>query len=126
MHLLRVDRRRLAEGEPLLGAVVECFVGMELAKQITASPGRASLLHMRTARGTEVDFVVEGAGGRVAGIEVKSSTTVRRDDFRHLAVLRDRLGPERFARGVVLYSGGERLPFGERLEAWPLSALWAA
>jgi hypothetical protein len=126
MHLLRVDRDRLAEDKSLLGAVVECFVGMELAKQITASPARASLLHMRTARGTEVDFVVEGAGGRVAGIEVKSSTTVRRDDFKHLAALRDGLEPERFARGVVLYSGGERLSFGERLEAWPLSTLWAA
>jgi predicted AAA+ superfamily ATPase len=126
MHLLRVDRDRLDADDSLLGAVVECFVGMELAKQIAASPARASLLHMRTARGTEVDFIVEGAGGRVAGIEVKSSATVRRDDFKHLAALRDRLGPERFARGIVLYAGGERLPFGERLEAWPLSTLWTA
>lgn len=125
-HLLRVNRERLAEDESLLGAVVECFAGMELAKQITASPARASLLHMRTARGTEVGFLVKGAGGRVAGIEVKSSTTVRRDDFKHLAALRDRLEPERFARGVVLYSGGERLPFGDRLEAWPLSTFWTA
>jgi hypothetical protein len=25
---------------------------------------------------------------------------------------------------VVLYAGGERLAFGERLEAWPLAMLW--
>jgi hypothetical protein len=31
-----------------------------------------------------------------------------------------------FARGVVLYPGGERLPFGERLEAWPLATIWTA
>ena len=99
---------------------------MELVKQIAASPGRASLLHMRTAKGTEVDFVVEGAGGVVAGIEVKSSATVRREDFKHLAMLRDSLGAQRFARGVVLYSGGERLSFGNKLEAWPLSTLWTA
>lgn len=124
-HLLRSDRRRLAEDESLLGAVVECFVGMELAKQLSASPARAELMHMRTARGAEVDFVVEGADGRVAGIEVKSSATVRHDDFKHLATMRDRLGDNRFVRGVVLYPGGEPLPFGERLEAWPLSTLWA-
>jgi uncharacterized protein len=126
MHLLRTDPDRLREDESALGAVVECFAGMELSKQIAASPARAELLHMRTARGAEVDFVVEGAGGLVAGVEVKSSATVRREDFKHLTVLRDKLGAGRFARGVVLYRGGERLSFGDRLEAWPLSTLWTA
>jgi predicted AAA+ superfamily ATPase len=125
-HLLHADAQRLGEDDPLLGAVVECFAGMELAKQIAVSPARASLLHLRTARGAEVDFIVEGVGGRVAGVEVKSSATVRRADFKHLAALRDRLGAERFARGVVLYRGGERLSFGDRLEAWPISTLWTA
>lgn len=123
-HLLRADRGRLADDESLLGTVFECFVGMELTKQIAASASRASLLHMRTAKGAEIDFVVEGPDGRVAGVEVKTSSTVRSKDFRHLTTLRDRLGGERFVRGVVLYTGGERLPFGERLEAWPVSTLW--
>jgi len=123
-HLLRADRGRLADDDSLLGAVLECFVGMELAKQLTAARVRASLLHMRTAAGAEVDFVLEGADGRLAGIEVKTSTTVRSEDFKHLATLRERIGSGRFIRGVVLYTGGERLPFGERLEAWPLATLW--
>lgn len=124
VQLLRANRRRLDEDETLLGPVVECFVGMELAKQLAASPRRASLLHMRTAKGVEVDFVIEDPDGRSAAVEVKSSATVRRSDFKHLATMRDRLGDERFVRGVVLYAGGERLSFGERLEAWPLSTLW--
>ena len=48
---------------------------------------------------------------------------MRSEDFKHLARIRDRIG-ERFVRGVVLYTGSERLPFGERLEAWPLTTLW--
>jgi uncharacterized protein len=124
-HLLRADRRRLADDSSLLGAVLECFVGMELAKQLSASSVRASLLHMRTATGAEVDFILEQSDGRVAGIEVKASATVRGDDFRHLARMRDRIGDERFVRGVVLYTGDQRLPFGERLEAWPLATLWS-
>jgi uncharacterized protein len=124
-HLLRADRARLLEDDALLGTVAECFVGMELAKQLSAAPMRASLHHLRTARGVEVDFLLEGPGGRLAGIEVKTSATVRGDDFKHLTTLRDRLG-DRFVRGVVLYPGGERLPFGERLEAWPLATLWSA
>jgi uncharacterized protein len=124
-HLLRASRERLADEDSLLGAVLECFVGMELAKQLSAATPRASLLHMRTAAGAEVDFVLEGTDGRLAGVEVKASSTVRTEDFKHLTTLRDRIGPERFVRGVVLYTGGERLPFGERLEAWPLATLWA-
>lgn len=124
IHLLRTDARRLTQDGTLLGSVLECFVGMELAKQLSAARTRASLMHMRTATGAEVDFILEGADGRIAGIEVKASATVRGEDFKHLAAVRDRIGDERFIRGVVLYTGGERLPFGERLEAWPLSTLW--
>jgi predicted AAA+ superfamily ATPase len=123
-HLLRTDRKRLADDDSLLGAVLECFVGMELTKQLSATKTRASLLHTRTASGGEVDFILEGADGRLAGIEVKASATVRGEDFKHLATVRNRIGDERFVRGVVLYTGEERLPFGERLEAWPLSMLW--
>lgn len=88
---------------------------MELAKQISAARTRASLLHMRTATGAEVDFVIEAGDGHLAGVEVKASATVRGEDFRHLRTLRNRLGDDRFVRGVVLYTGGERLPFGD---AW--------
>ena len=123
-HLLRTDRRRLADDDSLLGAVLECFIGMELAKQLSAASTRASLLHMRTSTGTEVDFILEGADGRLAGIDVKASTTVRGEDFKHLTTVRDQIGEERFVRGVVLYTGSERLPFGERLEARPLATLW--
>ena len=124
-QLLRADAKRLEEDDALLGIVVECFVGMELAKQISASPTPVSLLHMRTAKGAEVDFIVEGPDGRISGVEVKSSATLRSEDFNHLASLRDRLMPDRFTKGVVLYSGGEILPFGDRLEAWPIATLWA-
>jgi len=123
-HLLRASRERLSDEHSLLGTVLECFVGMELAKQLSASRTRASLQHMRTATGAEVDFVLEGADGHLAGIEVKASATVRGEDFKHLTTMRDRIGNELFVRGVVLYTGGERLPFGERLEAWPLATLW--
>jgi predicted AAA+ superfamily ATPase len=124
VHLLRADRERLAEDEPLLGAILECFVGMELTKQLAATRTQASLLHMRAASGAEVDFVIEATDGRVAGIEVKASATVRGEDFKHLASMRDRIGAERFVHGVVLYTGDARLSFGERLEAWPVSTLW--
>lgn len=125
VHLLDASPERLARDEGLLGTVLECFVGMELVKQLGWSEVRASPFHLRTAAGREIDFVLEARDGGVVGIEVKAAATVRGDDFRHLASLRDRIG-ERFRRGVVLHPGSTVLPFGDRLEAWPLAALWAA
>jgi hypothetical protein len=43
--------------------------------------------------------------------------------FAGLRYLRDKLG-ERFAFGVVLYTGERTLPFGDRLAAVPLCGLW--
>lgn len=64
--------------------------------------------------------------GRVGGIEVTSSATVSLADFRHLARLRDLLDASggQFVRGVVLSTGQLVLPFGDRLVALPLAALW--
>ena len=59
----------------------------------------------------------------VAGIEMKSSGSQDTSDFRHLKLLRDKLG-HRFRLGVVLYTGKAALPFGDRLIALPYSALW--
>jgi len=56
-------------------------------------------------------------------VEVKAATTVGLDDFRGLRRLADRLGDD-FIAGVVLYTGTSTLPFGEKLRAVPVSALW--
>ncbi|MGB4863460.1 MAG: hypothetical protein WBO97_13470, partial [Tepidiformaceae bacterium] len=45
------------------------------------------------------------------------------EDFRGLRFLRDNYG-DRFVRGVVLYTGEHSLPFGDRLWAMPVDALW--
>ncbi len=55
--------------------------------------------------------------------EVKAAETVRSEDFRGIQRLARRLGDQLLA-GIVLYAGGQALPFGERLRAWPISALW--
>jgi uncharacterized protein len=59
------------------------------------------------------------------GIDVKAATTVGPDDFRGLRRLADRLGDD-FIAGIVLHTGTSTLPFGDRLRAMPVSALWQA
>jgi predicted AAA+ superfamily ATPase len=119
-HLLRVDREGLSNDPATLGLVLESYVGMELVK--IAGLAGAGLLHYRTSAGTEIDFMVEGADGRVAGIEVKAAASVGAQDFRRFEQLEQNLG-ERFARGIVLYAGDRVVPFGNRLAAWPVALL---
>jgi hypothetical protein len=45
------------------------------------------------------------------------------DEFRGLRHLQDRLGDD-FIAGVVLRTGQQTLPFGPKLRAMPISALW--
>jgi predicted AAA+ superfamily ATPase len=109
--------------DPATGRLVESFVFAELRRQLTWAATEAALFHWQDVKGAEVDFVLESSDGRVAAVEVKAGQTPKRDWFRWLAHLRDALG-DRFVGGVVLYGGQNVLPFGDRLLATPISALW--
>lgn len=126
-HLLRVDETALADPMcPATGPLVETFVVNELIRQQSFGGEPVHLSHYRTHDGAEVDVIAEAPDGRVGGIEIKSAATVAPADFRHLARLRDLLDASggRFVRGVVLYTGDQVLPFGDRLVAMPLAAIW--
>ncbi len=121
--LLDVDKTRLVQDPLLRGRMLKSFVGVELLKQIEFSGQRVRLYHLRTASGYEVDFVLEKASGEIVGVEVKASSCVDSDDFRGLRFLQS-VVRERWQVGVVFYTGTKTLPFGERLWAQPVSALW--
>jgi predicted AAA+ superfamily ATPase len=118
-QLLRVDRGRLLEDDTLRGLVLESYVGMELVKAAGVAGGGSDVMHYRTTKGTEVDFLIEAADGRVVGVEVKGARSVDARDFKRFERLEQSLG-ERFVRGVVLYMGERAVTFGERLNAWPI------
>ena len=105
------------------GGLLEAFVLSELRRQAGWSDERVRIFHYRDRAGPEIDIIMENPDGRVIAIEVKATATIRTDAFRWLAKLRDQLG-KRFVQGIVLYTGQQALPFGDRLTAQPLSALW--
>ena len=122
-HLMGIDAARLAQDRGLFGGLLESFVAMEIVKQIGWSKAAPALYHFRTHEGDEVDLVLEHRSGALVGIEVKSAATVTGGDFKGLRALAEAAG-RRFHRGVVLYAGAEVVPFGPRLHAVPIEALW--
>ena len=124
-HLLNLDRRRVAVDEALAGGLLEGFVRLELVKQAGWSEARPSVFHFRTRAGRrEVDVVLERRGGQLVGVEVKAAASVSPHDFKGLEELRGSRGDD-FVAGVVIYSGERTVPFGDRMWALPVSALWA-
>lgn len=122
-HLAGLSAERLSRDPSKGGALIESFVISEIMRQLTWSDAFARLYHYRTRDGEEVDAVIEHHDGRVVGIEVKASSSVSGDDLRHLRNLRAKAGAG-FFRGVLLYTGTEVLPLGDRLIAAPIDSLW--
>lgn len=105
------------------GPVLETFVFSELLKLSTVNPYRYRFYHFRDRDANEVDIVIEDDKGRVIGIEVKASSTVRPSDFDGLRKLQLDCG-KRFVAGIVLYDHRQTVGFGSNMYAVPLSSLW--
>jgi uncharacterized protein len=122
-NLLDADTHGMLRPGGMFGPLLEGFVLMDLARQISWSRPRVELSHYRTKDGVEVDAVLEDRQGRVVAIEVKAASTVRADDFRGLRHLADRIGSD-FLAGIVLYTGKQSFSFGPRMRTMPVSSLW--
>jgi len=105
------------------GPLLENFVVSEVLKLITWSDKRIRVSHFRTKEQDEVDLVLEDRRGRVIGIEVKASATVRPQDLRGLRQLQAAVG-NKFVHGLVLHDHDRITPFDEKLHAAPVSMLW--
>ena len=121
--LMGVDREALKKDSSARGRIIETYVAAHLRTEAEASR-RVRLYYLRDqAGGREIDIVAE-FGRRVAAFEVKTSSAPTPRDARHVAWLRDRLGADEFAGGVVFHTGPHRYGLGDRIEAVPICALW--
>lgn len=121
--LRNLSPEKLKAGRTPYGAVLETFVLAELLKLASWRDEHFEFFHFRDRKDNEVDIVIEDAEGRVVGIEVKAGATVGGEDFRGMRKLAEVSG-KKFRLGVVLYDHDTIVPFGDKMFAVPVSALW--
>ena len=107
-----------------LGGLLESFVFAELLRFAPYQSVGIRFYHWRDARGREIDILAE-SGNDLVGIEVKASTSVSGRDFQHIDWFGTKgPGRTRTVTSIIFYLGPERLRFGERRYALPVSCLW--
>lgn len=113
--LLRLDDEESVLGHPVAGKSWEGFV---IETLLRAAPERAQPSFYRTATGVEVDLILELPGDRLWAIEIKRGLAPKIE--RGLRVALTDLRPDEV---FLLYSGEERYPLGDGVEAIGLNAL---
>jgi predicted AAA+ superfamily ATPase len=124
-HLLGLKSSDSIHTTHFFGGLIENLVWSELQKHATWSEEDVNFYHFRDTSRHELDLVVERGDGKVVGVEVKASMTVKPEDFAGLSIFAD-YAKDRLLHGVLFYSGDKVLPFnikGATFHALPLSSL---
>jgi predicted AAA+ superfamily ATPase len=110
-HLLNIKSTEELINSKSKGDVVETFVFAELLKHVKYSSTKPQMYHYRTNDKKEIDFILQRAN-KIIAIEVKTSHTVKKDDFKHIIDLQNKTKNE-VVIGIVIYSGDTIIPFGD-------------
>jgi predicted AAA+ superfamily ATPase len=124
--LMRRDLQDIYKNDPsIMGHLFENFIATEIMKAISALPGKYHVSHFNPVRGDgkETDFVIEKDNGETIAIEVKLDSTLHDNDFKNIELCRNTIG-NKFKKGIVLYTGEELVPYGDKLWAVPVNFLW--
>ena len=105
------------------GKLIETFVFGEIAAPAELD-SEYSMYQYRDRENREIDFIIEHEDGSILAVEAKGGSNIGKNDFKHIKWFREHLSKDRKFMGIVLYSGGDTLPFCENMFAVPTAGLW--
>ncbi len=115
-HLLRINTKSALMQSNYKGQIFETFIFTELRKHMSFSENTTDIFHYRTQDKKEIDFILS-RGDRLLAIEVKSSYSVDKSDFKHIMDLQRSSKKE--ICGIVFYMGDNVLEIDENNFAVP-------
>ncbi len=109
--LLGVETAEHLAVHPLMGAVFENFIIMELIKKRFNEGRKSNVMFFRDRTGNEVDAVLE-QGPNLIPVEIKSAHTALPDFTKSLQYFAS-LFPKQVTKGFVVYNGNEEPVLGK-------------
>jgi len=119
-HILGIRDENDLDNSKYKGNIYETFIFSELLKHMTYSKNIMEYFYYRTQDKKEIDFIIKRQD-KILAIEVKSSYSVRQNDFKHIIDFQNRSAYE--VIGLVFYHGDKTVGFGENLFAIPIGSL---
>lgn len=114
--LLNISSKEQLLNSTYSGQIFETYVFCELQKHLEYLQKSYQIYHYRTSDKKEIDFLIEIENIYLA-IEVKQSSSVKKDDFKHIIDFQNRY--EKECLGIVFYNGDMIMEFSENLIAIP-------
>ena len=99
-HLSRISSPEALAVQPILGAIFETHVVLEIRRRLALLPTPANLYHWRAHSGAEADLVLE-RDGILWPVEIKAKSAIRPSDVRGLRSFREAY-PDRSGPGIVV------------------------
>lgn len=114
--LLKINSKEQLLNSTYSGQIYETYMFCELQKHISYLQKSAQIFHYRTNDKKEIDFIIE-IDNKILAIEVKQSSSVKKDDFKHIIDLQSKIDQK--CLGVVFYNGDMVIEFSDDLVAIP-------
>ncbi|MGM0520425.1 MAG: ATP-binding protein [Campylobacterota bacterium] len=114
--LLKINSKEKLLSSNYSGQIFETYIFCELQKHLSYLQKSASMFHYRTNDKKEIDFIIE-VDNEILAIEVKQSSSVKKEDFKHIVDLQNRY--DKKCLGVVFYNGDMVIEFSDDLVAIP-------
>lgn len=120
-HLLRITNKQALDNSHYKGQIFETFIFTELRKHMSYSTENTDIFHYRTSDNKEIDFILS-RGDTLLAIEVKASSSVNRQDFKHIIEFQNKTSKN--LMGIVFYMGERILEIDKNNIAIPFNFLF--
>jgi predicted AAA+ superfamily ATPase len=110
------------ERSPMVGALWQIHVVMEVVKHFASAGRSVPLWYWRTAYGAGVDLFIE-QGGRFIAVEAKSSENQRLADLKGFQALESFYGEKSLISGWLAFRTPAEYPLASRITAIPAAPI---
>ncbi len=117
-QLQKIGSPEAIGGHPLMGALFETWIVMEIVKTVQAWPMAPNMYHFRSYGGAEVDLVLE-MDGTLYPIEIKAKSNPTRNDGRGIGAFRECFPKEKIGPGLIICAVEKPVRLAEQLVAAP-------